>query len=460
MMVRVVWVALFQLPLSANAGLYYPCWTADYAWKGSTLSEALSVQNATDCQLIARSQDKPHFTWDTLTSKCYVGGLELEYKPNSLSGPSTSNCQCPGTMPRNGPFPGANVRESHAAWVSGFQPTPLSCWPTSLTPQACENPSTLFDMWQDESWGGECADDMENKNAVDMADCQKQCKENPNCAVWQYSSGQSRGVCKHGEVGFKCQVRNKDSGLLGAQRILHGRVRVLKKMTTYRVPNLKLVFENTYYSDQQVAIRDCQYTCYSSIWCQYWQYIPAKGCYVEVPRGGGSNTNAAAPYPLYTAYQGVVVDTIADGEFVQHWCLTPRDATPARGMNYQQHQNGRPVVPGKGVSSAGASVVGALLMCCSGSIMFCYWLRHKKKEPKKKAKTRALTKFEGQTPSVKVVTTAPMVPTVQYASLSTPTPMFTTTSTAAPMFTRPSMGYGRVVAATPTGSGSAFQVYS
>merc|ERR1711957_423615 len=108
----------------------------------------------------------------------------------------------------------------------------------------------------------------------------------------------------------------------------------------------------------------------------------------------------------FTTDQGVVVDTIAAGEFVQHLCLTPRDAVPARGMNYQQHQSGRPVVPGKGVSSAGASIVGALLMCCSGSIMFCYWLRHKKKpqdgEAQRKGKKRGL-KFEGQRPSVKVV---------------------------------------------------------
>merc|ERR1712232_1344886 len=158
------------------------------------------------------------------------------------------------------------------------------------------------------------------------------------------------------------------------------------------------------------------------------------GCFIEVPRGGGANTNAAAPYPLFTTDQGVVVDTIAAGEFVQHWCLTPRDAVPARGMNYQQHQSGRPIVPGKGVSSAGASIVGALLMCCSGSIMFCYWLRHKKKLPQDGAKSNAKggkrgLKFEGQRPSVKVVA-APLIPTVQYASL--PTPL------AAPALTAPS----------------------
>lgn len=128
--------------------------------------------------------------------------------------------------------------------------------------------------------------------------------------------------CWHG-LGNNCYQRASDafSGVLRAQRIMHGEVRVLANLTSVQVWGLKRAFDSNYFIRQQPdAVDACRNHCYSNIECQYWQYSSVTGCWTEEP---GPHGEDAVEYPLTThaaTNATHMAKFIIAGEYIQHLC--------------------------------------------------------------------------------------------------------------------------------------------
>lgn len=258
---------------------------------------------------------------------------------------------------------------------------------------------------------------------VPIANCGDDCNHDPFCGAW-FSNDTA---CYKG-IGYECGAPAA-TGPAAGQRILHGSVRILATITNVKVNGLKLAFDQTHHAVQADAEKDCMYTCYSNLFCQYWQYVVAEGCFVEDPTGG-----QVADYPLFTGNGGGTTQMeaggISKGEFIQHYCLETLEGVPARPIpgfpRPAQQDPGRPPRFDNAPMSASASLIGAVLMCCSGFAMLAYTLtRSPKPESKKKAtKPKAAAKKRGinpkPAPKPDVETPAPQAPQYMQMPMLTP----------------------------------------
>jgi len=236
-------------------------------------------------------------------------------------------------------FPGQSAQLSHMAWpISHRQPGRYDTWPQLGygTPNR-----TFLPCWKrilikdhERGWPGLCTKLMNAKKYQSEEGCRSFCWNEPRCAVWQYVNHSNPGECWVG-FGEHCssqQGRATPITVQGAQRIMHGSVRVLKNLAGWKINHLYSLgmFKS---GDEQVSINRCKAWCYSDISCQYWQWGPG-GCWVDAPRWSraeGNNANNAVQYPLTTA--GGASNTSSDaltmlwGEYIQHYC-PPQHTTP------------------------------------------------------------------------------------------------------------------------------------
>jgi len=214
-------------------------------------------------------------------------------------------------------FPGVTAEESNKAWPSGKQPVKLENWPKLLDGklQQCWKTSPLEDHGT--GWPGKCTG-LEQKSQVyapDMISCMATCQKDAFCSNWQFIAETG---CKQGRSdSLSCWNADYDLGyeLSGAQRVLHGAVRVLKDISCLKVKNLLNVgvWPGT---DQATGIVRCRERCYADVRCQYWQY-GSLGCSVESP------PDYVVEFPLTltgaTPY-GDEALTMIKGEYIQHHC--------------------------------------------------------------------------------------------------------------------------------------------
>mmetsp|Transcript_38826 Transcript_38826/g.119874 ORF Transcript_38826/g.119874 Transcript_38826/m.119874 type:complete len:835 (-) Transcript_38826:98-2602(-) len=260
------------------------------------------------------------FTFLSSSSWCLFSDDKALLKPagDAVAGfgvcPPTSeelHKACHTDLPGNG-FPGRIGRHSNAAWTSGKQPRSLECWPRNATGgyMGCSEVTVLEDTQK--TWPGKCRGLVQLPNT--FAGCDTNCQQDPFCASWQTS----QFGCYQG-VGHNCFVRDTFAAIR-AQRLMHGHVRVLWNLTGWQIVGLTKSFGNErgYFQIESDAIEACKKVCYSDIRCQYWQYTPNYGCWVE-----DASKGYQPPWPLTTtwAYRSTqfALDCVA-GEYIQHIC--------------------------------------------------------------------------------------------------------------------------------------------
>lgn len=226
--------------------------------------------------------------------------------------------ECSSDLPGNG-FPSYTVQASNAAWPSGEQPVSLECWPRDFfgSSALCGQAMVLEDF--DKGWPGKCSNLRRIPLVFGKKACSALCSPDPKCASWQVvSEVGDEGACYQG-LGEDCFV-NPYFSPVAAQRLLHGKVRKLMDFAGWQIAGLSRVFldDTSYFEDDQDTAKACSLICYSSIECQYWQYAPKYGCWVDDPSTG---YGPPTPLTLDWAYRSTpfALDCIA-GEMIQHYC--------------------------------------------------------------------------------------------------------------------------------------------
>eukprot|EP00747_Dinoflagellata_sp_TGD_P165549 gnl/TRDRNA2_/TRDRNA2_186953_c0_seq1.p1 gnl/TRDRNA2_/TRDRNA2_186953_c0~~gnl/TRDRNA2_/TRDRNA2_186953_c0_seq1.p1 ORF type:complete len:402 (-),score=51.14 gnl/TRDRNA2_/TRDRNA2_186953_c0_seq1:135-1217(-) len=223
-------------------------------------------------------------------------------------------------------FPAATAEASNKAWPRGRQPESLEAWPR-------RNDGTLLPCWKiavlrddHASWPGRCLS-LAKTNVVSQDTCRETCERDVNCPVWQFSS---KNECWQGD-GNRCEEGSLS--VLGAQRLQHGDVTVLKDMSHLEVINLFKLAPAA--SDPAQGAASCRNFCYSDIRCEYWQY-GSNGCYVDA--GWWSHKTVA--YPLTSAGASATskfAATVTAGEYIQHSCPgNPSQSAGAQTVNINQ----------------------------------------------------------------------------------------------------------------------------
>jgi hypothetical protein len=226
-------------------------------------------------------------------------------------------------------WPGVTAAASNASWPSGHQPARLEAWPktTEGLPAPCWKTTVVFDKAN--GWPGKCLNLFRVPEVGLAENCRMACWGDPRCAVWQFVNQTIPGQCWIG-AGIQCDNRGNfvsSINVQGAQRLMHGEVRVLKSMVGVKVKNL---FELGEYREgtQDLSIMRCKAWCYSIISCDFWQFSASKGCFIDAPMLStqkGAFPQNVVSYPLTAADVTQDPDIIA-GEYVQHYCPSQFEA--------------------------------------------------------------------------------------------------------------------------------------
>jgi len=278
------------------------------------------------CQSFCRGRDDcSMFTYWANSEKCLLAGASASPSTQGAVGAVAgfAECQdarlhlqevCANTVPQNG-FPGLTAKSSNAAWTSGRQPKKLECWPMDGVGnyKPCHTVKTLEDTFL--GWPGKCKGLFKQEGITGVKDCSDSCEKSPTCPGWQVGD---HDWCYHG-LGHDCFVR-PDFSPVAAQRLQHGQIRPLFDLTGWQVVGLTRQFVDTaeYFQDHQDAIAACKKMCYSEIQCQYWQYSPKFGCWIEDPWRPFA---PPSPLTLDWAFRSTpfALDCIA-GEMIMHFC--------------------------------------------------------------------------------------------------------------------------------------------
>jgi len=301
------------------------CFHHGFQWFPDIPGTDVKVESLTQCQSLCANNitNCVHFAYWPTSGKCYFGDFS-SHLIQSTTGPiagraickqssSTPSARCSTEQPNDG-FPGRTFPASNLAWPSGRQPWSLECWPMHWTGgyAPCADTTVLEDTRQ--GWPGKCRGLIHQDN-VSAKQCPTDCMQNPLCPAYQIDD---KAQCWQG-VGSDCFVR-ENFHPVAAQRLQHGLVRPLMNLTGWQIAGLAKVFDNWsgYFLKDSDAIKFCKNTCYSDIRCQYWQYTPKFGCWVE-----DASEDFAPLYPLTLdfAYRNTpfALDCVA-GELIQHYC--------------------------------------------------------------------------------------------------------------------------------------------
>lgn len=274
-----------------------------------------------------------------------IGGQVGWFSPDSIPLPDVG-------------FPGSTASLSDEAWPGGRQPPRLRYWPQISYGLANR---TLLGCWQTtvlhttaDGWPGLCVNLIRNTdiNAADA--CKQYCTLEPRCSTWQFVNQVAPGQCWVG-YGTQCGTRGGDQKAISvdaAERLMHGEVKVLKRLNGWKINNLyKLGFFAA--GDDNLSIERCKAWCYSNIACEYWQFnTAAGGCFVDSPMFSTSrnqNPQNVVQFPL-TSNGGATQDANYQvGEYITHYCpVAPASTTTPEPIL---------VVPGtqQKVSHSGAS---------------------------------------------------------------------------------------------------------
>jgi len=343
-------------------------------------------------------------------------------------------------------WPGEDSIISNHAWTGHVQPTAFSAWPrNSLTgaPLPCQNYTVLHSF---PSWPGKCLglsqkDSFNDVPVKDQEACMASCLQNMNCSVWQFNDDNK---CWQGD-GDSCWMRNDESWsvmlfgksitVVGAQRLQHGEVRVLKNMDRIWLTGLRNLARQ-HDPDDVVGIQRCKAWCYSNNKCQYWQYND-NGCWVEDPYNGYK-----APYPLTTG--GSSPAAIDNPQYNDRGFTYKGEGASLKAGEYIQHLCGNPTLPPIVASSLPSTMVLALLalvaiVAGTGGV---WWYRHRK-ATRAVEKTRGVKKTRAvkKTCAVKVSEAVPLMSKTEAASAPASFPAYAAAASPYPTVGLPQLAH-------------------
>lgn len=293
--------------------------------KYSPVTQGPKTTTVAHCQLLCKAEENcTAFSYWPSTQECAFAD-DSATRSETVSGAVSGYGVCKGTntplskvctteVPHNG-FPGLTVHSSNGAWPSGHQPESLECWPLDFAGnyRPCDLLYTLEDTLK--GWPGKCMGLFKQEGITGVKQCSQLCSQDPSCPSWQVGL---YDWCYHG-LGNECFVREKFSPI-AAQRFQHGEVRKLMDLAGWQVIGLtrQFVDDQGYFQDQHDAIDACKWMCYSDIGCQFWQYTPSYGCWIEDP---WQDFGPGYPLTLDYAYRSTefALDCIA-GEMIMHYC--------------------------------------------------------------------------------------------------------------------------------------------
>eukprot|EP00929_Paragymnodinium_shiwhaense_P034909 TRINITY_DN18948_c0_g1_i1.p1 TRINITY_DN18948_c0_g1~~TRINITY_DN18948_c0_g1_i1.p1 ORF type:complete len:444 (-),score=59.23 TRINITY_DN18948_c0_g1_i1:198-1529(-) len=227
-------------------------------------------------------------------------------------------------------FPGETGDETQKLFASRRQPESLECWPRNKAGGwygSCDEWKVLEDSQY--GWPAYCQDLVAKsgpeKNSWTHGipkgeTCETECIKSPDCSVWVVVNDSAQ-ACWHGQ-GSNCYQRAGFPGVRRAQRIMHGKVRVLANLTTVQLWGLKKAFDSNYFVHQLTdGVAACRNHCYSNIGCQYWQYSSVTGCWTEEPNLEDEENEVAYPLTRHEATNDTrMAKFILAGEYIQHVC--------------------------------------------------------------------------------------------------------------------------------------------
>jgi len=313
-----------------------------YGWKISeALTDVTNPANATSalhCQNVCGSTAGCEtFGYQPSSQDCWLGGkmgTPQRASDSFVSGPS--QCSVSGsfasgmkasTMCAALPslsFPGANAEASAAAWTTGVVPVELQCWPHlpwNGKLANCEGGPVITLEDTATGWPGTCLGLVQTSVASDT--CETNCRENVTCASWQTIEDSTGTLqCWQG-VGYDCYSNIRQVNVVKAQRYMHGSFRVLMDLKGYEVTGLRYAFGSSVFgANLSEAIRSCNHTCLSDLYCQAWTYSTGDGCWFDNPVSG------AMQYPPTTTSfnkETQAAPLVVAGQYIQRLCTVPQD---------------------------------------------------------------------------------------------------------------------------------------
>eukprot|EP00929_Paragymnodinium_shiwhaense_P065863 TRINITY_DN329_c0_g1_i1.p1 TRINITY_DN329_c0_g1~~TRINITY_DN329_c0_g1_i1.p1 ORF type:complete len:568 (+),score=131.27 TRINITY_DN329_c0_g1_i1:111-1814(+) len=321
-------------------GCYYQRHKYDVndAGQGRLNSESIPAETLQDCQKLCQEDSACYFfTYYSQTKACFKLGKEAIYDPADTEGSFAGPKFCPDVptgcteIPDRG-FPGRTPDETEMLFTQAHrQPTKLECWPRNST-KGWYDSCPIRTVLEDSQWGwpGLCEGltartgpqrKPETPVLPTGETCESDCIKDPTCSVWVVVNNSDK-ACWHG-LGQSCYFRDPTfPGVVHAQRIMHGEVRVLANLTHTQIWGLQRAFDSNYFVKQQPdAVHACRNHCYSNLECAYWQYSSITGCWTEDP--DLKTSTELVSYPLT---QKVATDDsrmakfIIAGEYIQHVC--------------------------------------------------------------------------------------------------------------------------------------------
>jgi len=314
----------------------------------------------------------------------------------------------PTEMPDDG-FPGPDTDATSRSWPSGQQPKRLAAWPQTWdsdgkrTLEHCGKVTVLQDTKL--GWPGLCMKlfgPPHTSKVTSEGLCQKICTYDSRCAVWQFVNQTTPGQCWVG-FGEDCIWRGGEGNAIsvqGAQRLMHGEVRVLKNLTGWKISNLyNIPMHNE--GNVDVSILRCKAWCYSSIHCEYWQYGPG-GCWVDAPlftTARGTDPDNRVQYPMTT--NGGCTNTTSEasammwGEYIQHYC--PPESAPQVEEDRPQITLGSAVAEAAqptqdGVLGMPTWVMVAILLGLAMCVVLCVYSMSQQGSKRETSKTSRTTR--------------------------------------------------------------------
>eukprot|EP00928_Gymnodinium_smaydae_P011910 TRINITY_DN14354_c0_g1_i1.p1 TRINITY_DN14354_c0_g1~~TRINITY_DN14354_c0_g1_i1.p1 ORF type:complete len:471 (-),score=84.53 TRINITY_DN14354_c0_g1_i1:77-1489(-) len=339
------------------------CYFRHRSYRGDSLpGPIVDVKDYKECQFLCQRNTRCYYsTYIERHRHCWLNGKDAVFDNKGAHGMITGPKYCQQIpagcteLPDPG-FPGSNPDESEKMWPSHRVPDKMECWPRNSSKgwyDTCPQLTTLEDS--DAGWPGVCTGLYEVRLKYGQ-DCRTECVKQTWCSVYVVVNNSAQ-TCWHGE-GVNCYQRENFPGVVRAQRVMHGEVRVLANITGVQVFGLRRAFDQNFFVDQQEeAVKACRNDCYSNIECQYWQYSRMFGCYVENPNLkddrylDNSISAGVVPYPPSKKYwkPSRWGFSFIAGEYIQHVCpgyggvpkhfsesFVPKDLQYARREDYRQ----------------------------------------------------------------------------------------------------------------------------
>lgn len=404
---RLVQVLLLVRPAAATtqtnvSSMGVGCIIEGWAYNDTLSSSPIYVDSAGECQdACAQTPNCSTFSYWLVGNACWLNRYGItatmyEVSPSygmTLSGPRVCP-EHPSTCSEeaNPIFPASTRQESMAAWVAGYQPQKLQCYPRADGEYAsCRHHTKVLDDAGD-GWLGTCGGMLQVR--VDYGQsCEERCLDDATCPGYQESVG---GGCWLG-VGLNCSTPfdwNETLRPVKAKRFQRGLVQVIMALPKgSQIMGLQNIFGTADMIAQgsvSNSIESCRRACYAVLGCEYWQLNIETGCYAELPEV------ERVQYPLLNDANGLQFNTplakhFVAGEYIRRLCpengsayvlqetkLAYPGATMAVSPEEMAHSQEEAEAQDSGFPLWGLLLVtAAFLGCCIITLISYVLLKHK-----------------------------------------------------------------------------------